>query len=177
MEWRKHNWALGCIAVLVTFVVLAGGQLLWQKYAVAKPLDKIFSGVNGVEGTIWEDSGKNGEPVKISVTLKDVADLQKTYEDLLNGSQQILGRKSFKIIIKDSRTPALEQFYYQIHYYVQEAIYTGNFATMSDKIQEQARAAGVDVRIYVDISNVYIQVSQNTDSMYLVLPRHAEVRR
>lgn len=171
MDWRKYNWALGGIAVLVAFAVLFGGQLLWQKYTVAKPLDKIFSGVNGVEGTLWEDSGKNGEPVKIYVTLKNVADLQKTYEDLVDGSEQILGRRSFKIIIKDSRTPEIEQFYYQIHYYVQEAIYTGNFATMADKIQEQARAEGVDVRVYVDISNVYVQVSQNTDSMYLVIPR------
>jgi len=174
MNWRKYNWALGCMAVLITFVVLAGGQTLWQKYAVAKPLDKIFSGVDGVESTLWEDSGKNGEPVKIIVTLKDVANLQKTYEDLVAGSQRILGTKRFKIIINDNKTPELEQFYYEIHYYIQEAIYTGNFTSMADKIQEKANTAGVDIRVFIDISNVYVQAKQNTGSMYIVLPRYAE---
>lgn len=170
MDLRKHNWALGLITVLAVVAILSGGQLLWQKYAVAKPLDKVFSEINGVEGTTWENSG-NSEPVKVYVTLKNVDNLQKTYEGLVNGSQSILGKKTFKIIIKDSRTQELEEFYHSIHYHVYEAAYTGNFAVMAEKINEKASVVGVSVHTYVDASNIYVQASKNAADMYVVLPR------
>lgn len=171
MNWKQHNWVLGCIAVVITFFVLFGGQLIWQKYAVAKPLDKTLNGINGVESVTWKDGGKNGEPVIINVTLKNVQNLQKTYGELLEGSQRSLGRQNFKLIIEASRTPELEQFFYRIHIYVQEAIYTGNFTSMAEKIQEKAIAEGIDTKAYVDTANVYFQVQKNGDEWYIVIPR------
>jgi hypothetical protein len=171
MNWTKHRWVVGCIAVVVTFAVLACGQLVWQKYAVAKPLDKVFHGINGVESAAWEDNSKSGESVKIYVTLRDVTNLQKTYEELLEGGKRILGPKDFKIVIKDARTPELEQFYYNVHYNVQEAIFNGNFTIMAERIREKAVKEGLDARIIVDINNVYLDLSQQSDHMYVVIPR------
>lgn len=176
MNSHKYNWLVGVLAVVLTLAALAGGQLLWQKYAVAKPLDKMLQGIDGLEQAAWEDGTKKEDIVKINVTLHQVTNLSKTYNHITEGSQRILGSKGFKIIIHDSRTPELEQFYYGIHYYIQEAIFNGNFAFMSERIREQAAKQGITVQIYVDANNVYLQAVKDGAEMYEVVPRQSNAR-
>jgi hypothetical protein len=171
MKFKQYSWLVGAIAVVTTIGVLFGGQLLWQKYAVAKPLDSVFQGIKGVETATWEESGKNGEPVKIYATLKNVENLEKTYTELMEGSQRVLGRKSYRIIIRDDRTPELEAFYYNIHYHVQEAISNGNYSLMAERIQEKAETDGVDVQVYVATAKVYIQMQKDGKGMYVIVDR------
>ncbi|SDF64601.1 hypothetical protein [Sporolituus thermophilus] len=172
---RKYNLLIGLMSVVLTIALLAGGQVLWQKYAVAKPLDKMLQGIDGVESATWEEGTKK-EEVKIHVTLHQVGNLPKTYSEITDGSRQILGARGFKIIIHDNRTPELEQFYYRVHYFVQEAIFTGNFALMAERLQEQAARSGVAVQAYVDARHVYLKMTKDGGEMYEVVPRTIDGR-
>lgn len=176
MNWRQYNWLVGCVAVFVTLVILFGGQLLWEKFAVAKPLDKAFLNIDGVADAAWDDQSKNGEPIKIYITLQNIDNLARTYEELSSGAKKVLGNKPFKILIRDSRTSELEHFYYQVHYLVQEAIFTGNFSSMAEQIAAKAKEENIDMRIYVDAGNVYMQIKREAAQMYVIIPRVMESR-
>ncbi|WP_425057806.1 hypothetical protein SCACP_23480 [Sporomusa carbonis] len=174
MPNKNYNWVIGCVTLMLTLAVLFGGQFLWNKYAVANPVNRMFQNIDGVESVSisrLNEQSKNNETVKIYIKLNHVDNLQNLYEEITDGLNQVGGGKKYDIVIRDTRTPELEQFYYSIHYDIQEAIFTGNFATMAERIQAKAGSAQVKTQIYVGNKNIYVQMTKGADGMYVVVPR------
>ncbi len=172
MNFKRSAFLTYVAALAVTVAVLVAGQLLWQKYAVARPLDAGLQGIPGVAAASWEE-GKNGD-LTINVTLGSVDNLAKTYGQIGATAKTILGRPPARINLADSRTPELEALYYGIHLYIQEAIFTGNFAAMAERVDAKARAAGADAGVYVDAANVYVQLAREGAALYAVIPREVK---
>lgn len=169
MNLKRDNWYAFVAALAVTVVVLVAGQLLWQKYAVARPLDAGLRDIPGVTAAGWEE-GKNGE-ITINVTLGTVDNLARTYGAVGDTAKRVLGRRPANIVLADSRTPELENLYYDINLPVQEGIYTGNFTAMADRIAAKAATAGAAAKVSVDAANVYIQLTREGSALYAVVPR------
>lgn len=174
MNMKRDNWLTFVAALAVTVAVLVAGQLLWQKYAVARPLDAGLRGIAGVTAASW-DEGRNGD-LTINVTLGNVDNLPKTYGEIGDTAKNILGRRPARIALADSRTPELENLAYSLNIPVQEAIKTGNFTAMAERVAAAARAAGADARVSVDAANVYIQLARDGAALYEVVPRSDAVR-
>lgn len=172
MDFKAKNWVVIITVVIVTYAILGGGQMLWQKFAVAKPLDTALQDINGVEKVVRENGSKKEDPVKINVTLKNVANLEKTYTGLMEGSANVLGSKRFKLTLTDSRSPELEQFNYQIQPHIQEAMATGAFTQMVNKINEQASAKGITAQVFIDNRNIYLQLTKDGAELYHVAARY-----
>lgn len=175
MPKKEHNWIVGGLTLVLTLAVLFGGQFLWNKYAVANPINRMSQNIEGVEAvTVGQlhDRGKSNEKIKIYVKLKNVPNIQALYGKIGESLDQVSGSKKYEIVIQDSRTPELEQFYYAVHYHIQEAIFTGNFADMAEHIQTQASRAGIAVQVYVDVDNVYLKISKDAAEMYAVIARN-----
>lgn len=170
MMWNRYNWLTYVVVLVATVVTLVGGQLLWHKFAVAKPLDKGLQQIQGVEAASWED-GRSGETVAVNVTLDQVGNLQTTYGEIIDTAKQVLGRKPFRVVLHDHRTAELERLYYNVQYSIQEAVFTGNFSAMAGSVRAQAEAAGAEAKIYVDTGYVYVQMTKGADSLYTVVPR------
>ncbi|HWR07187.1 hypothetical protein [Sporomusa sp.] len=174
MTKKDYNWVVGGLTLVLTLAVLFGGQLLWNKYAVANPINKTFQNIDGVESVHigpLNEQGRTGEPIKIYVKLAHVPNLQKLYGEMAEGLKQVSGQKKYDIIIQDNRTPDLDKFYYSIHYTIQEAIFTGNFTEMAERIEAKASIAGVETQTYVDTNKVYLQMTKGTNEMYVVVAR------
>lgn len=170
MNRERNTWLTGAVALLVTLGVLFGGQALWHTFAVAKPLDKAFQGIDGVQSVAWGKEKDEG-PVMLQVTIDKAASLQQTYRLIGEHAQGVLGKAPFQIVIHDNRTPELEQVYHELHYHIQEAVFTGRFSDMAEKTQEIAKKAGTDARIDVDARNVYLQLTKGDNGLYVVVPR------
>jgi len=174
MSSNKNKIAIVLITLIITLVVLGGGQLLWQRYKIDIPLTKTLQGIDGVESVNWDKSPNADGSFKISISLTNVKNLQQTYQAINTGTTSILGSKKPLIIIHDSRTPELEQFYYTVHYYIQESIAIGNFTTMAERIEHKAAAQGVDTQLFVDSDNIYLGLTKNSANMYIVISRQAK---
>lgn len=165
---KNFKWLISLLAGVVTLAILFGGQTLWLKYAVAKPLDKFFYSIDGVENVQISDTSAQ---LSIDVTLKDVKELPKTYDSLSQGIRNVVGNKNYKLVVHDSRNSELEGFYQAIHYYVQEAIATGRYSTMVEQIKGKADSQGIKANVWVDAKNVYLQLEKNGVQMYEIVPR------
>ncbi len=176
MQWKRQSWLIACLSLILTVSLLAGGHVLWDKFAMAKSLDKLAQGIDGVRQITWEDNGKKDGAVKINAYLENVVNLEATYRALLENSRQVLSNRKFQIVIRDDRTPELEEFYYIVHYQVQEAIATGRFSAMADRIQEESRKKNVETRVFVDGSYVYLQMKKDQAAMYVVIARQPALR-
>ncbi|BBB92622.1 MAG TPA: hypothetical protein PKA28_03660 [Methylomusa anaerophila] len=173
MQDNSMKWLLGVVTVIVTLALLLGGQFVWNRYAVAKPLDKMFNGIQGVEQVTvdFNDQIKSNEQVSIQVKLGDIDNLQKVYTEVIKNLEKKGGTQKYDLVIQDDRSPELEDFYYSVHYYIQEAIVTGKFAVMAERIQSQSNSAGVNTQVYVDTDNIYLQMKKNGRAMYVITPR------
>jgi hypothetical protein len=169
MNWKRDNWTVFVATLAVTVAVLVAGQLMWQKFAVARPLDRGLKEIAGVESAVWEEN-KNGDVV-IKVALADVPNLAKTYGDIDTAAKRVLGRRPARVVLTDRRSPELEQLYYTCHYNIQEAIATGGFTTMAERVQTAARAVGAEAKVYVDAHSVYLQLKKDGAELYAVVPR------
>ncbi|SDE19068.1 hypothetical protein [Sporomusa acidovorans] len=172
MPKKEVNWVVGGVALVLTLIVLFSGQFLWNKYAVTNPISKMFQNVNGVESVTVGQQSNNNEKIKIYVKLNHVSNLQTLYSEIVDGLKQMDNGKKYDIVIQDNRTPELEEFYYQIQYYIQEAIFTGNFASMAESVGIKANNDGVTEKIYIDADNIYLQLVKGNAAMYMIIPRN-----
>jgi hypothetical protein len=176
MHWlKKVRWPLIVFTIFLTLAVLSSGQWLWQYYAIKQPLAKITQQIDGIEGLTWETTSQSDTKFKLNVMLTNPANLQTTYQLLTDSLDNILGHKKYKIIFHDHRTPQLEQFYYTVHYYIQEAIATGNFGIMAERIQEKSRENDVTAQVYVDAQTVYLELSDASGNMNIIIPRQSDM--
>ena len=173
---KKHHWLYGILASLITLAILFGGQILFHKYGLAKPMDKMFEQIEGIEffRADFNETGRNNDQTKIHFKLNNVKNLQTLYGQIVSGLDKYGGAKKYEIILEDSRNPQLEDFYYQIHYSLEEARATGNFSAMREKIKELSAHSDVDLKIYIDANYIYVQLkakNQDQAQMYVVLDR------
>jgi len=159
------------MTIFLTLTVLGGSHFFWQQYALDKPLTQVIQAIDGVETLTLDNSDKNESTRNIHITLNNVTNLQKTYQTINDGISNILGLKKYKLTIHDHRTPELEQLYYSMHYYIEEAIFTGRFGVMAEIIQQKALAANIKAQVYVDANYIYVQLMSSNGNLYMVIPR------
>jgi len=174
MNLKRDKYITFVAALAVTVAVLVAGQLLWQKYAVARPLDAALRAIPGVAAASWEES-RNGD-LTITVTLGTVDNLAKTYGEIGATAKTVLGRRPARIVLADSRTPERERLAFALNLPVQEAIKTGNFTVMAERVAAAARAAGAEARVSVDAANVYLQLARDGAALYEIVPRPEAAR-
>lgn len=172
MNWKRDNWTVFVVALTLTVAILVAGQLMWQKFAVARPLDKGLKEIAGVENAVWEEN-KNGDVI-IKVTLASVPNLAKTYGDIDAAAKRALGKRPARIVLSDHRSPELEELYYTCNYNIQEAVATGGFTVMAERVRSAAQAAGAETKVYVDAQGVYLQLKKGETELYAVIPRQGD---
>lgn len=173
MNLQKYKWPIVVIVIISTLALLALSQFLWNHFALETPLYQTIQEINGVEMVTWDNRDKNASLPKIHVTLNNVANLEKTYQEITDHITTILGSKKYKMIIHDHRTPELEQFYYSLQPQIQEAIATGKFSIMTEIIQEKSLASHTQAQVYIDGNYIYLQLVNGNSNFYTIIPRHS----
>lgn len=176
MNWKDYNLFHIFLSLLLTAAILFFGQALWHSYAVAKPLDKVLQDINGVEQVTWHEKSRLSEIATIDITLKNADNFASTYAQIEEAAKQILGHNGFQIKINDHRTVELEQLYYTVHYYLQEAIATGNFSLMNERVQQKVTQQGAAADIYVNANYIYLKLAKGNDDMYVLIPRQSTIQ-
>lgn len=161
----------GCVALILTVAGLYIGQALWQNYSVDLPLDKALKVIDGVQQVTW-DSGKNmNDTVNINILLDNTENIKDTYGELSDKIEETLKGRQYQLNISDTRSPELQQVYYDIHFYIEKSIVDGDFPLLDQKAQEKAASAGAEARVYVDRDNIYLQLTKDDFSLYSITAR------
>lgn len=159
-------------AITVTLAILLTIQFVYRKYNVEQPLFKLYSQTKLVKGAKLEEHG-NTFTVVLDVNKTD--NLRQAYRDLTEYTEQIMGNKNFTIQLKDNRSKALENAYYQSQFIIYEALAQGDFTKMADVIQQNASKVGAVARVFIDDDNIYVQFLQGKNYLYEITPRQHEV--
>ncbi|MDK2959883.1 MAG: hypothetical protein PWP12_67 [Bacillota bacterium] len=165
MKYRGYRVDVTLAVALLTLAVLLGARLAYARFLVERPLATELKALEGVQSVVLERSGAG---YRLQVKLGEVKDLPGLYRQIEKLAAERLGPGNFALKIQDERTPALENVYYRIHYYLEEALTQGNFSTAAAKIHSEAQAAGIEERFYVDEGHIYLQLLDGPAYLYEV---------
>lgn len=170
-----QQWRIPTIvaAMLITLLLLLGGQWLYEKYYVKDGLDRQIANVAAVESlTVAKDEN----PPSVYVRFSHVQDLQTDYQGLTDVIRKQLG-PNYKVVLMDNRTPKLQSLYEQCSFAIQEAIATGNYQAMQKEVAQIAADNKAQSHMSVDSNNVYLELrdQQDTGYLYEVIPRLSQL--
>ena len=173
MNNKYKSFIKGFIVMVITVACLYAGQALWQNYAVGQPIDKALKGIAGVEKVSWNKGSNINDTINIDVTLKNTDNIKKTYDEIYTKIEETIKGGEFALKIGDNRTAELEQAYYDIDYYIQQAVMDGDFPLLAEKAKQIAGSIGSKAKVYVDDQNVYLQLDKDGHSLFSITARNA----
>ena len=168
MRYRGYRVDIIVALALLTVLILVGGQTVYRQLLVERPLLQELRTVPGVRAVIIDNTTTG---YNITLDLLPVGNLSAVYRQAIYVIQRHLNPSDFSLKLADNRTPALEDLYWQMQIYIEEAIMKGNFSTTATKLGELAAVVGVNEKFYVDEECVYLELRQDATYLYAVRQR------
>jgi hypothetical protein len=166
---RGFQWKRAAIAAVLSLAVLSLGYYVYNSYGVTKPLERVLSSNPDV---VSLELNRDGKIVEVTAKLNQVEDLKNTYDKIDSLLRQTLGDGTFKLTIEDTRNAELEEAYYAIHYYIEEASQNGSFGDMITSSREILASLGIDdYRIIVDKERLFVQIQEDQSYLYEIVDR------
>lgn len=163
---RSLRYQVIAAIVVVVLGLLFGGQWLYTKYVVERPVADALD-LPEVESTEYvEDTGT------VIVKLKDVDNLMETYQKIEERLQENKNAADLQIKITDNRSPILKEAYYQSQFAVHQAIMQGDFISMKAFLQDIASKYELDrFAVFIDSNRVYVEFHKDGKNLYEVISR------
>ena len=168
MNLQNIRWPVLVATLAVTLAVLFGAGFVVKSQTVEEPLRSVYANSPVVESSTVE---RLGDTYVIKVAFKDVPDFAPAYMKLHADTEKLLKETPFEIEVADRRTPELEQAFRRVNLFVQEALATGQFSTMADRVEAEAAKAGLTARLDVDNDRVFVQMHGQNAYLYSVAER------
>ncbi|MGI6632015.1 MAG: hypothetical protein ACOX5M_03105 [Bacillota bacterium] len=169
MPIKGFRWVWVALAAAVTLAVLSLSYSSYENLGVKKPLSKALLVSSDIESV---DVRRDGPLTVVEIAMKSVPDLAVSYRAAEEIVRQHIGNSPFRMEIRDSRTPELEEAYHAIHFYVEEASVRGTFGAMIEESSNILREAGFsEYKLSVDKDRIYVRIANSGGYLYEVIER------
>lgn len=166
-NWYGFNLKIVLLAFVAGIFILFGGQWVYKSFGYNQPLIHALQEDASVQSVEIDDSS----PVfRIVVHLKRTDNLMETYRALDRQVESAVGPQ-YQLVIEDERDAKLEEAYYDSQPAIYQAIMQGNFQDMKAVVEENAREAGAEARVFIDQDYVYLQMDGTDHYLAAVIPR------
>ncbi|MDA8096464.1 MAG: hypothetical protein C4575_12395 [Desulforudis sp.] len=168
MEWQGIRLKIAILAFLAVLGLLFGGQTVYQKYGYHQPVRQVLEQQEDIKSYEIDDKAP---VVRITVKFDRTENLMESYQLLDQALWVANSGRPYELVVTDERNAALTGAYYNSQFAVHQAILQGSFPEMAQVVQDNAREAGAQARVFVDSRNVYIQMEAVDHYLNVVVPR------
>jgi hypothetical protein len=154
----------------VTLSLLFGGWELYRNFGLVRPLEDQLMAAGAVEKV---ESVVNGQQREIKVTMKQVPSLQTAYESIEKIVHDSLGPQ-VTIEIVDNHNEELAKTYRELQPTLYAGIAKGEFPTMIQNMQGQAKKDGVESNISMNDMFIFVELKKGDQYLYEVVPYKSE---
>lgn len=171
MQWHGLKVPVIFLTFVIGLALVFGGQWVYQQYNFQQPLNKVLVNKELVKDfSITEDASQPLIKVELS---KDAANLMMAYQELNQLIGEVMGKKRYQMEILSQSDAVLDQVFYESHHVIYQAQVIGNFPQVAQKVEETARKQGVDGKVFIDETNIYLQLTKpDGHYLYKIIPRH-----
>jgi len=159
------------LTVAASALILFGGWVLYNQFAVEAPLQKA---VNQISGIASADAPKmDKERVALRVTLEPNANLKAVYDSINKQGKSSIGNRELQLSIDNATSSErLEKLWSTVLFTVAESMETKRYSDIPVAMDKLAQTnSGIKVVTEMDQTNVYVTIKDETSSKYVVLPR------
>ncbi|HWI62630.1 MAG TPA: hypothetical protein VNT75_12365 [Symbiobacteriaceae bacterium] len=168
MNLQNLRWPVIVAAAAVTLAALFGAGFVVKSQTVEEPLKTVYAQSTAVETSSVE---RQGDKYLIKVKFKNVPDFAPAFTELHSETETLLKETPFTIQVEDHRSQKLEEAFRRVNLFVQEALATGQFSAMADRVEAEAAKAGLTARLDVDNNRVFVQMKDGDAYLYSVAER------
>lgn len=157
------------LTVACSSVLLFGGWFVYRSYAMETPLTQIVSEAPGVENVTMD---LTNESVHINLKLNEQANLRELYQKLEQEGAGIIGKRNLDVKITNESSPELEKWWSVVLFDIAQAMETRQYAQIPQTLADKAASLpGLKTESEMDAKNVYIELTYNGKSKFIILPR------
>lgn len=168
MQWNGIKVPVVILALALGLASFWGSQWLYNRYNYERPLDRVLGENKDIVSYKIDDQGP---VIKLEVKLGKVENLQESYGSIKQSVEGVVGRRDFKIALKDDRDAVLDGIYYHTRLAAFEAMERGNYLEMEEYISSRAAREGSQARVLLDRDHLYIQINHGSHYLYDIIPR------
>lgn len=170
MKLNKTKVLRIIVITIIVLIILLAGQWLYTKYFTEKSLENTLLKNNYVDNV---NVTKEVKEFKIQVKLKNIKNIKTVYNDLYETISNHLKNEFFSIEILNKPCKTIEHLYEdKIQFIIYEALCTGHFTEMKDLLSEIQAKYNVDIRVFLDSNNIYLQMQKDKSALYKIIERN-----
>lgn len=167
---------LRLMPVLLTSVVSAlllfGGWYVYRQYAVQEPLKQIVSEYEGVNES---HISINRNEVTLKLDLAPGTKLRELVQYVSAEGKSAIGSRALKLDVEQKSSELLDGYWDQAMFSVAEAMESGKYTLIPAKLDslkgQNDQYKDVTATTEIDDNNVYVSLSNGSDSKFIILPR------
>lgn len=164
----RIRWVPILVTLSITMSLLFGGWELYRNFGLVAPLEDQLQAHESVQEF---ETVVNGRSRAVKITLKQVDDLQGTYEGLEQTVHESMG-EYVNIQVQDTRdkNENLQDIFRSIQPTLYAGIAKGDYPEMIAAAEASAEAAGVTGQISMNDKYVFVTLEKGDHYLYEILP-------
>lgn len=153
-----------------TFTMLLCGSFLYNRFLFDKPLENNITKLSSIGSFKYENLNTKS---KITVQFNVAKKLRTSFYQLLEQIDNQLDDSPDSLIIEIDNVPneSLGNFLREARLPVHEAMSTGEFTTLPEKLEQLAEAAQVYFELELDNDFVFLTAAADSAAAHLVIAR------
>ncbi|HLO04622.1 MAG TPA: hypothetical protein VK191_16070 [Symbiobacteriaceae bacterium] len=172
MDLRQIRWSIALVVAIVLCGVLWFGGNAIRNLTVTRPLLNAMASADSVEDV---EMINGTEGLTVILTVKEGADLQTAYEAAMAQAGLHAQNAVAKVLVKDSNDAAMARLFRErVAFVLHEAIATGHYAGLPDRVQEAAGFTRATVTI--DERHLFVTMQTGDQRLYRVINRTTDVK-
>lgn len=169
MDFNKEKIIRIMIVASISLSLMLTGQWIYSKYTVEKSLVNTILKKPYVEEV---DIKKERTKITVFLKFKDIDNLMWVYNDVYDTIDNHLKGRPFSVKILSQPDRLIEELYSErIQFIIFEALQTGNYTEMKDKLDDIRSRENVDIKVFLDTRNLYLQIKHGEHRFYDVVKR------
>ncbi|GGH24134.1 hypothetical protein [Paenibacillus segetis] len=165
---KLRTWPI-VLTVAASALLLFGGWFAYRQWAVEDPLKKLVTGYEGVN-TVQFDITRNEVDLKLG--LKPGTDISGLVKYIERDGKKLIGNRTIKLDVVDDSSPALDKLWEQVLFPVAQAMENKQYTEITAALEElEQQDSSVTANAEIDENNVYITMTDGTNSKFIILPR------
>ena len=157
------------VSLLVTTAVLFGGLFVYRSEAMEKPLLNIVQGTEGVERAEMDISSNK---ISLRLELAPQASLREIMQHIRTEGAHKIGNRALDVVVTNDTPAELDKWWSGALFEVAQAMETKQYAKIPEALNAQAaQLEGLQVATEMDDDNVYIRLTKDGRSKFVILPR------
>jgi hypothetical protein len=170
MRLRGFRISVALLVFLGVFVLGMGAQYLHQRTQVISPLVERLLEIPGVlDVSVEKGLFRTGSRTLVILEVEQESSLGLTFGPVYETLAEAGGE--YAVYIQDSPNLELLRLFQDIQVAVEEAVMTGEFTRLGERVEEFASEEGVTWELGVDRQFIYLTLSEGENTLRRVISR------